>query len=75
MTRSALVTGCNGMLGREVCAVLADTYDVTGIDIAQKGFMSPWFQRGDITDTSFIDTLFKKIKPYGGYSLCLIDEC
>jgi len=58
-----LVTGCNGMLGRDLCAVLSDVYDVWGLDIHKGPFNNNRFILCDVTDSKSVENVVKELQP------------
>ncbi len=57
-----LVTGSSGMLGRDLCDILAKDYQVVGVDIVETGAV-PIFYKTDITVAGQFDTVIVKEVP------------
>jgi len=61
-----LVTGSNGMLGKDLCALLSRDHKVIGVDIAGdpgEGRIPTSFYEADITFASDVEGVFKVEKP------------
>jgi len=71
MYRRILITGCAGLVGREVLNVLdtitdKSAFDVLGVDnlLYEDDFLHPCkFQRGNVGDSSFMQMILKNYKP------------
>ncbi len=61
---NVLVTGCNGMLGREFYASLRDKgFEVFGIDNNIKAYWPSTWRKGDITNQEEMRQIFEAFKP------------
>ena len=61
-----LITGSNGMLGTELCEVLAKDHEVVGIDISKHYALNAMryaFYEADITDSARIEEVFRLARP------------
>ncbi len=67
MKQPVLLTGCNGMLAREIVLVMgrAPECELFGTDIREKraGLALQGFYQGDLTDAAFVDRLLDTVKP------------
>jgi dTDP-4-dehydrorhamnose reductase len=59
--RTVLVTGANGMFGRDLCAELSNTYDVTGLDVT--GQATAHFVQCDIREKESVVRVIEKRDP------------
>jgi len=62
--KKILITGINGMLGRDLARVLEDQYCISGIDVQECGESKYAFFCCDITDLAGLRKVFEEIKPW-----------
>ena len=58
-----LITGSNGMLGRDLCPILAKDHEVLGADIVGAGNEQFQFYKMDITNPDSVKEIFDKTRP------------
>ena len=59
-----LITGINGMLGKDLAPVLESQYSISGIDVHESGDSKYAFFCCDITDAGGLKKVFEEIKPW-----------
>ncbi len=62
--KKILITGINGMLGRDLADVLKGQYSISGIDVHESGDSKNAYYCCDITDAGRLRKILEKIKPW-----------